>query len=76
MGIVLMMGFLIFLAFCIPALVTLVTTIVFFVLRIVKKKKGMGIAATVGLVVTIFLGGMSLIGLFLMLGPLSYGGII
>lgn len=76
MGIVLVLGFLFFLAFAIPALGALIGGIVTFCIWLKTRKKGFW-AIPLGCLILFLISMVGVVfGLLLMAGPLSYGGLI
>ncbi len=76
MGILLGMGFLIFLAFAIPAFVLLCNAIVFLCVWLKTKKKGLWVVSLGCFLVMLPLAVGAALGGLLMIGPLDYGGFI
>lgn len=76
MGLVLGLGFLIFLAFAIPALGVLIGGIVTFCIWLKTRKKGLWMVSVGCFIVMLFFSVGAVFGILLMMGPLSYGGMI
>ncbi|WP_295214191.1 hypothetical protein [Ruminococcus sp.] len=76
MGLVLGLGLIIFLIFAVPAVMLLIGSILFFCFWHKNRKTVLLVLGIVSLVLMVICMVLAGIGLLLMYGPLSYGGMI